>query len=136
MGVSLLLEIFCLVTVYLTIGTAGRTFPLYQTSDSPSSLTTVSVNTTDPATTESCTSSLMWTGSTDYDSQFTDNCFQAWRVFLGTDIVRYKNSEFEFLQQGVPPSHPHVPKMATPRRYIQSGSLAQLNDKIMPLTRC
>ena len=135
MGVSCLTEIFYLITVYLTIGTAGRSLPLYQAFDSPSSLTTVSVNATDPATTESCTSSLMWTGRTVYDTVFSEDCFQAWRIFLSTDYTNYRTKEFEFVQQGITPFQSHVPKMATPRRYIKSGSLAHLDDKIMPLTR-
>lgn len=134
MDVSFLRKMFCFIVVYVTIGTAGLILPLYQASNSPSSLTNVSVNVSDPPAMELCTSSLIWTGNTGYDHEFTDNCFQAWRVFLGTDLVRYKGGEFEFLQQGVTPSHPGVPKMATPRRYIKSGSTAQFDDEIMPLT--
>ncbi|KAF6218772.1 hypothetical protein HO133_005315 [Letharia lupina] len=80
---------------------------------------------------ERCTSSLIWVGSTGYDSEFKDNCFQAWRRFLSSDFALYKNTEFEFLHPGVTPSHPDVPKMATPRRYIMKSctvALANLAD--------
>lgn len=134
MGVPFFLEIICFLTVYLTIGTAGLTLPLNQELDSPGLPSLVSLNVSDVPVRVLCTSSLIWTGSTGYDSKFTDDCYQAWRIFLGSDFALYKSDELEFLQRGVTPSHSGVPKMATPRRYIMSESLVHPEDQVMSLT--
>lgn len=129
MGVLVILGIFCFHTVYLTIGTAALTLPLDQALDSPGSLTTISLNVSNPAAKEVCTSSLIWTGSRGYDAGFTNDCYQAWRKFLATDFTKYRSTDYEFLQQGVTPSHLGVPKMATPRRYVASDSTVHLKIK-------
>ena len=134
MVAPLLLEIIFFIAVYVISGTTGLTLPLNQAPDSPGSLAIVSVNVSDALPMELCTSSLIWTGSTSYDTEFTTNCFEAWRTFLDTDILKYGKREFEFLQRGVTPSHPKLPKMATPRRYISSKSKAYLQDRFMSLT--
>lgn len=134
MVAPLLLEIIFFIAVYMTIGTAGLTLPPNQAPDSPGSLTIVSVNVSDALPIELCTSSLIWTGSTSYDTEFTMNCFEAWRKFLDTDFLKYRSRDFEFLQRGVTPSHPKLPKMATPRRYISSKSKAYLQERFMSLT--
>ena len=124
MAVGFRLEIFCFATVYLTIRTAGLSLPLSQAVDSPGPLTTVSLNVSNPAPVGLCTSSLIWTGRTAFDAELTQNCYQAWRTFMATDVATYKNTEFEFLQPGDEGSHPRVPKMVSPRRYISSESIA------------
>lgn len=120
MGVLSLLKALCLLTGYVNIGIAGLTLPLNQAIDNTDSLTTVSLNLSMPRGVELCTSSLIWAGGTGYDSEFTNDCFLAWKSFLRTDFVMYKNVQFEFLQQGVTPSHPGSVTMATPRRYVSS----------------
>ena len=134
MFVRSLLKVLYFFTVYLTIGTAGLTLPLNQALDSTVPLTTVSLNVSSPTVVETCTSSLLWTGSTAYDSQFTNNCFQAWRTYMATDGLRYKSNEFEFLRQGEQSSHPSFPTMATPRRYINSESIVFIKYQSMSLT--
>lgn len=124
MGALFLLEVFCFLTVYLTISTAGLTLPLNQALDSPGSLTTTSLNVSNADALPRCTGSLIWTGSTGYDAQFTENCYRAWRIFFMADFRVHKNAEFEFLQQGVTASYPGLPKMATPRRYVMSESIS------------
>lgn len=134
MVAPLLLEVFFFLAVYMIIGTAGLTLPLSQAPDSLGSLATVSANVSEAVSRELCTSSLIWTGSTSYDAEFTTNCFEAWRTFLDTDYLKYRTKEFEFLQRGATPSYPKLPKMATPRRYISSESKAYLQDRFMSLT--
>lgn len=138
MGALSMLRFFCLLTVYLTIGIAGLTLPLNQAVDSPGSLTMVSPNVTDPNTVALCTSSLIWTGSTGYDYEFTNDCYQAWQTFLQTDFASYKSIKFEFLHQGLTPAYPGVRKMATPRRYIKNSctiaiaNIADIPKGILP----
>ena len=129
MGILFLFKVLCFVTVYLTSGTAG--LPLNQALDSPGSLTNISLSVSDSVVRELCTPSLIWSGSTGYDFELTNDCSQAWRTFLRTDFMQYKTTEFEFLQQGVMPSHPGIPQMATPRRYIKSQSTVHLEDKFL-----
>lgn len=134
MGVFSLLKAFCFLTCYLTVGIAALTLPLNQALDGPDSPATVSLNASNPATVEElCTSSLIWAGSTGFDSVFTTDCFLAWKSFLA-DYARYKNMQFEFLQQGTTPSYPRSSKMATPRRYINSESTVHVRNKVMWLT--
>lgn len=134
MHVLLVLEFFCFLTVYLSIGTTGLTLPLNLALDSSDPFTIVSLNVSDPAAVGVCTSSLIWAGSTGYDSMFTDHCFQAWREFVRTDLAMYKSIQFEFLQQGVTPSHPGVRTMATPRRYVKGESTNHFENQVMSLT--
>ena len=126
MGVLVVLGIFCFFTVYLTIGTAALTLPPTQALDSPGSLTTISLNVSNLAAKEACTSSLIWAGGTGYDAGFTTDCYNAWRNFLATDFTKYTSTDYEFSQRGVAPSHLGVPQMATPRRYVASDSIVHL----------
>lgn len=129
MGVLFLFEVLCFLTVYLISGTAGLL--LNQALDSPGSLTDISLNASDSGVRELCTSSLMWSGSTSYDFRLTNDCFQAWRAFQSTDLVKYQSTEFEFLQNGVAPAHPGIAQMATPRRYVRSQSTLHLDEKVI-----
>ena len=130
MGLPLLLEVFFLI-VSLTIGTVGLTLPLVPID---ASLITPALNTSGRPKTEICISSLIWTGSTEFDAEFTNHCFYAWRTFLRTDHETYRGIEFEFLQQGAAPSRPGVPTMDTPRRYISGKSTVHVEDRDMSLT--
>ena len=135
MGVLSLLGASCWLTAYLLIGTDSLTPPL-NPLDSPGSLTITSpINASVTFGPDQCTSSLIWTGSTVYDAQFTQSCYQAWNTFITTDLSKYRGAKFEFLYQGVSPSYPNIPKMITPRRYIQGESTIhigyQCNSLIM-----
>ena len=136
MGVLLLLGTSCFLTAYLLIGTASLTLPP-DPLDNPGSLTLTSpTNVSVDGSPEECTSSLIWTGSTAYDAEFTQSCYQAWTEFLSTDLIRYKTSEFEFLYQGVSPMYPNLPKMITPRRYVQGESTVLIGCQITSLIKC
>ena len=127
MGVLSLLGTSCFFTAYLFVGTATLTVPL----DTPSSLTITSpINASDSVGPDQCTSSLIWTGSTKYDNVFTHSCYVAWTTFLNTDLFKYKGAEFEFLYRGVSPSYPNIPKMTTPRRYIESESTVHIGGQV------
>ena len=135
MGVLFLLGTSCFLTAYLRIGTASLTLPS-KPLDSPGSLTITSpINASDTFSPEECTSSLIWTGSTTYDADFTQSCYQAWTDFLSTDFIRHKGSEFEFLYQGVLPMYPNLPKMITPRRYVQGESRLFIGCQITSLIK-
>lgn len=129
MGVLFLLECLCFFIVCLANGTAGLTLPLNQALDSPISLATVTTNLSGSTAGELCTSSLIWAGGTVYDTEFTNNCFQAWRTFLTTDNAMQRGVDYEFSQQGLAPSHPGLPSMATPRRYVKGESIVRLRTK-------
>ena len=112
----------CFLIAYLFIGTASLTLPV-NPLDNPDSLTIASpINASDAITAQQCTSSLIWTGNTAYDTQFTHSCYEAWNMFVTTDMLTYKTTEFEFSYQGVQSSYPDLPKMNTPRRYIHGES--------------
>lgn len=130
MALSSLLKAFCFLIGYLTVGIAGLSLPLDQGIDSPDSLSTISLNVSKPGPPEErCTSSLLWIGTTIFDSHLTTDCFLAWKSFLSTDFETYKNIEFEFVQQGVTPSHPGSPTMATPRRYVHGETIVHFGDQ-------
>lgn len=131
MGVLSLLGNSCFLIACLLTGTDGLTLPL-NPLDNPGSLTITSpINTSSTIGPEQCTSSLIWTGNTAYDAEFAQSCYQAWSIFLRTDMFTYKGTEFEFLYQGVQPSYPTLPKMTTPRRYIQGESTLHI---VCPVT--
>ena len=135
MGLLSLHKISCFLTAYLITSAAGLALPLNHALRSSDSLDTVFSNVSNPNMVEMCTSSLMWIGGTSYDYIFTDNCYQAWKTFLATDMVTHMSTEFEFLQQGVTPSFPGIPKMATPRRYVKGESTIHPECMITSLTR-
>ena len=134
MGALSLLGNTCLLIACLLTGTNGLTLPL-NSPDNPGSLTITSpINATDPTGPEQCTSSLIWTGSTAYDAEFTQACYKAWTTFLRTDMSKYKSTEFEFHYQGVSRSYPNLPTMTTPRRYIQGKSTFHIGCQVTWLT--
>ena len=135
MGGLLLLGTFCFLTAYLLTGTASLTLPPTPL-DSPRSLTITSpINASVAVSPEECTSSLIWTGSTAYDKDFTQSCYQAWIIFLNTDLFKHKSEAFEFLYQGVSPAYPNLPKMITPRRYIQGKSKVLIGCHVTSLIK-
>ena len=121
MGVISFFRICCFLTVYLLTGIVSLTLPV-NPPGSPGSLSTLSPNASNPIMTEQCTSSLIWTGSTAYDAQFMAACYQAWRIYLTGDLLKYTSTEFEFLQKGYSPSFLGKPTMTTPRRYVKRES--------------
>lgn len=135
MGVLSLLGFSSFLTPYLISGTAGLALPLNQIFDSPNSLTITSPNVSAPRGVEQCTSSLIWTGSTGFDAAFTQDCYDAQQEFQMTDLITYRDLQYEFLMQGAKPRFPGKTKMATPRRYFKSESTFHLECKLIPLTR-
>ena len=135
MGVLSLLGMSSFFTPYLINGSAGLALPPNQVLDSPNSLTLTTPNVSDQRGVEACTSSLIWTGSTGYDAAFTEDCYHAQRKFQMTDLIMHRGAQYEFLMQGVTPGFPGKPKMATPRRYVESESTFHLECKLIPLTR-
>lgn len=137
MGVASLLEVFFLLTAYLSTGAISLTLPLNQAFGRPVSPTTALLNASDQMVAEKCTSSSLWTGGWDYSRDFAYDCFKAYDIFLDTDARSYSGIEFEFLQPGAAPSYPNLPKMATPRRYLKGESKIHLECSVIPLTiRC
>ena len=135
MGVLLLLGTSCFLTAYLLIGTASLTLPP-NPLDSPALLIITSpMNASVTARPEQCTSSLIWTGSTTYDADFTQSCYRAWVTFLSTDFFKHREQEFEFLHQGVSPAYPDLQKMTTPRRYIQGESTVFIGCQVTSLIK-
>ena len=133
MGALSLLVSSCFLIACLLTGTDGLTLPLNQ-PDNPGSLTiSIPTNTSAHFGPEQCTSSLIWTGNTAYDTEFTQSCYQAWSTFLRTDMFEYRATEFEFLYQGASASYPNLPKMITPRRYIQGGSTFHIGCQVTSL---
>ena len=128
------LEILCLFSVYLIRGAVSIALPPNQVLDDPGSLTIVPANASFSKLEELCTNSLIWKGGTKYDNEFSSHCFQAWQTFLSTDMAKYKGLDFEFLHQGAPPSFSGIPKVATPRRYVNSESNLHLEGLTGSLT--
>ena len=135
MGVYSLLGTPCFLAAYLLVGAVSLTLPA-NPLDSPGSLTITSpLNASDAIGQDQCTSSLIWTGSTKYNAEFTHSCYKAWTTFLNTDLFIYKGTEFEFLYQGVSASYPNLPKMITPRRYIESESTIHIDCQVTSLIK-
>ena len=136
MGLLSLLGTSRFLIAYLLLGTASLTLPV-NPLENPGSLSIATpLNVSDPIGSEQCTSSLIWTGSTTYDHEFTQSCYEAWTTFLHGDMLTYMGTEFEFLYQGVSPSYPSLPKMSTPRRYIQGESTVRIGRQVTSLIMC
>ena len=131
MGVFSLFKNIYFLSAYLISGSRGLTLASDRALGSPDSLLTVPINVSLSHSEELCTDSLIWTGSTGFDAEFTDDCYNAWSTFLMTDFSTSKGTIFEFSHQGVPSSFPGMAQMATPRRYIKSESITALQSEFV-----
>ncbi|KAM0794857.1 hypothetical protein BDR22DRAFT_639213 [Usnea florida] len=139
MRAALSLKMFWLLDAFFFIGAAGLTLPPNQEINAPDSLTTVSVNGSNPSDNQICTSSFIWIGSAGPPHEFEEDCYQAWQDFLTTDFTTYKHKRFEFSQLGLTDAWPGIPKMTTPRRYIRNSctialvTIAEVPGGVLPM---